>query len=1190
MALTSASAYSMMSHHEHITNVTDTYIGSDEQVPRETRVLHFTEGTPIIRTETITLPEGVERLFIEVLSNSSDNVDRSRRANVHPGEIKVSMNSEIVSIRNGGLPIPIELHPQHKVYAPQLIFGNLLTSSNYNKEVDRTGCGRNGYGAKLVNIFSQSFQVRVGDSERGLEYCQVWQDGMKTCHPPQVAHYRGDSYVEITWRLNFQRFGYTQYPQEAMNLFARHCAETALMMKVPVYFNGVLLDYQNPGNYVKSLFGTECNYKTITIYPVDAQLDQNGRPVDLGVMPESELSIVDTPDCGMFISSVNGMMTPMGGVHLEGAYSALSDAVLTKLAQALKLKDDSPKLTKRDVRAHLSIVLICNLRNPKFDAQTKMMLKSPTPKFEIPEAVVKKMLSWDFVDRLNRTMEMKSEGKLSKTDGRKSKHVNVRKAIDANQAGTKSSMQCSLFITEGDSAMGYATTLRSIMDDGRAYNNIGIFPMKGKPLNVMNAGALRIAQNTEIIGLKEMLGLREGVDYSNNLNFNTLRYGRLIIMADSDEDGKHIVGLVLNIFHCRYPSLLQRGYVYFMRTPILRLYRGKEVLKFYTKHQYKEWKKSVTDADKWEKRYFKGLGSSDEEEVRDDYKSLTVVLCNYDQYTPYHMELAFDNKKAPARKDWVAQYKEVPGMEGMQYQHITHFMNHEFITYAIANIARSIPRFIDGLKTSQRKAIWASILKFKRKPVKKTESFKVSRFSGYIADVTDYAHGETCMADTIVKMAQNYTGSNNIPYFTRDGQFGTRFHNGDDAGSSRYISCRPELLIPYIFRQEDDAILKFDKSEGMKVEPREMYPIVPLSLINGASGIGTAWSTYVCNHDPRVVVDHILKLLDNPEHQVPYLTPWYRGYTGSIELVVKNKKREEARHRPTLPGERYIPEDFEGDDIFYNEDDAVTVKITGRFHQVSNDITIVTEIPVGKSFESYKTWLEALLNDGEIEDFENLSTDSSALFIIKGFQSPTLESLRLVRRIGTSNMVFLDSMGTPSEYMNTPLILNQFVTQRLQKYQERKDSIITDIEGKIKKKEDRRAFIKYVLDGTISFKGVKLSELRSKVQSLGLPTELVTKVTVSKFTEEEIALLEANIEQLYKEKQSVIDTSIQSMWKKDLDEFMKQYDKIYGEDEANPDYIHVSKISRAMENINAGTLVHKKSQKRTKKKSNVIVS
>jgi DNA topoisomerase-2 len=554
------------------------------------------------------------------------------------------------------------------------------------------------------------------------------------------------------------------------------------------------------------------------------------------------------------------------------------------------------------------------------------------------------------------------------------------------------------------------------------------------------------------------------------------------------------------------------------------------------------------------------------------------------------MELAFDNKKAPARKNWIAQYKEVPGMEGMECQHITHFMNHEFITFAIANIARSIPRFIDGLKTSQRKAIWASILKFKRKPVRKADSFKVSRFSGYIADVTDYAHGETCMADTIVKMAQDYTGSNNIPYFTRDGQFGTRFHSGADAGSSRYITCRPELLIPYIFRAEDDPILKFDKSEGLKVEPKELYPIIPLSLINGASGIGTAWSTYVCNHDPRLIIDHILKLLDNPEHQVPYLTPWYRGYYGSIELVVKNKKREEATWRPTLPGEHHVPEDLEGDDIFYNENDAVSVKITGRFHQAADGVTIVTEIPVGKSFVSYKIWLESLLSEGEIEDFENLSTDDSALFIIKGFQSPTLESLRLVRRIGTSNMVFLDSMGTPSEYMHTPLILTEFVRQRLQKYQERKDSIIRDIDAKIKEKEDRRQFIKYVIDGEITFRGVKLSDLKTKVESLNLPTDLISKVTVSKFTEDEVQLLEGKIAELYRLRQEALDTSIQYMWKKDLAEFMREYDKIYPAEQLNPDYIHVSKIARAMENINAGSLVHRKTQKKTKKKSNVIVS
>jgi DNA topoisomerase-2 len=379
--------------------------------------------------------------------------------------------------------------------------------------------------------------------------------------------------------------------------------------------------------------------------------------------------------------------------------------------------------------------------------------------------------------------------------------------------------------------------------------------MKGKPLNVMNAGPIQISKNTEIIGLKTLLGLTEGLDYTIEKNFNTLRYGYFVIL---DDDGKHIIGLILNLFYCRYPSLLQRGYVLFMRTPILRANRrGLPSQKFYRDVDYQEWKNNTEDYSKWNIKYYKGLASSNKKDIEEDYLDPRTILCFYDDNAPSYMELAFDSKLTDIRKHWIASYNQ-SYFDMVDVLPISSFVNTELIEYAIANVARSIPRFLDGLKNSQRKALWTSFDKWPaRTAPKESQQMKVSQFASRVSDFTDYRHGETSMCDTICGMAQSYVGSNNIPYFLEDGQFGTRDKMGSDCGSSRYIYTRPSPILPYIFRKEDDLILTLLPGDkiGEVVEPLVLFPIIPMQLVNGALGIGTAWSTFIPNFNPLDVID-----------------------------------------------------------------------------------------------------------------------------------------------------------------------------------------------------------------------------------------------------------------------------------------------------------------------------------------------
>jgi DNA topoisomerase-2 len=611
-----ANDYQKMEQREHIYQVCDTYIGTDEKVLREEFLLDYTTGT--MKYTTITFPQGCERLFLEILSNAGDNVDRSRRMGIDPGQIEIMMDRHTVSVKNNGVPIPIDINEQTNLYAVDMIFGNLLTSSNYDKSVDRTGAGKNGYGAKLTNIFSKQFIVIVADAEKKLKYTQQWAENMTIRGEPIIEPYEPEpatpenqkSYVHVMYQMDFARFGYSEYPDEALFLFARHAADVSVNQKIPVIYNGTTFDVSDIRDYCKLYFSTAKNIIVHYEWPdgTETTTKRNGLIVakDPNVLPTVELCVIDTPDAGESISFVNGIMTKDGGVHVNSAMKSLSTGILdaingsrtsskkSKRGGKPEKKEDKPiKLTLNDVKPHISIVLVCRLLNPKFQSQTKTNLSSPTPSITVPEKTLSPMMKWDLIDRLYMALEAKQFKTLQKMDGKKRRNIKPLKGEDANYAGGPQSRQCTLFVVEGNSAMTYAIQVISLVPQGRNYN--GVLPLKGKPLNVMNADKIKVAQNEEFKELSKFLGLNTGLDYTIEENFNTLRYGFLVILADSDDDGKHIIGLILNFFYCYHPTLLKRGFTMYLRTPILRIWKGSERYKFYTIGEFDEWKRSRPD-------------------------------------------------------------------------------------------------------------------------------------------------------------------------------------------------------------------------------------------------------------------------------------------------------------------------------------------------------------------------------------------------------------------------------------------------------------------------------------------------------------------------------------------------------------------------------------------------------------------
>jgi DNA topoisomerase-2 len=251
---------------QHVYDIPDTYIGSIDPEERYDYLLEMTVDPDTNQVSSkklvykkISLSRGIERLFLEIISNAGDNADASRRFNINPGSIDVSMVDGWITVRNGGAAIPVEHHPKFPgKYAPDVIFGTLRSSTNYDTNVIRMGCGRNGFGAKLTNIFSKAFQVKIGDTKNKREYTGIWQNNMKDGpHTVVEEKYKGENYVQVSWLLDFKRFGLNEYPAEAIGLFARYVADFSFTCKIPVSFNGVSMNYSNIRDYASLLFDEE---------------------------------------------------------------------------------------------------------------------------------------------------------------------------------------------------------------------------------------------------------------------------------------------------------------------------------------------------------------------------------------------------------------------------------------------------------------------------------------------------------------------------------------------------------------------------------------------------------------------------------------------------------------------------------------------------------------------------------------------------------------------------------------------------------------------------------------------------------------------------------------------------------------------------------------------------------------------
>ena len=1109
--------YQKKTDKEHVLDNPDTYTGSMEFTDYDTYVYDDKEDK--INFKEINIIPGLYKLFDEGIVNCRDHHIRMLQAmdnckpNIMPlTYIDISISDDgTITMLNDGNGIDIEKHPEYNIWIPEMIFGHLRTSTNYDKSEKKIVGGKNGFGFKLVLIWSEYGEIETVDHIRGLKYHQIFKNNLNIIEKPSITKCKKKPYTKVIFKPDYKRLGIEKLSPDMINLFKRRVYDIAAVTdkKVKVKYNGELIPITNFQQYVDLYIGSKDDTKRIY------EASNERWEYAVCIAPKEEFTQV---------SFVNGIYTGKGGKHVD----YLLNQIVKKLTTYIK-KKKKIDVKSSTIKEQIMLFLRCDIENPAFDSQTKDYMNTPSSKFgtscDVSEKFIEKIAKMGIMDKACALTEVKESSELKKTDGSKTKSIRgIPKLIDANYAGTNKSDKCTIIFCEGDSAK--AGIVSGLSKEDR--NVLGVYPMKGKLFNVRGESPKRILENKEVTEIKQILGIESGKEYTQEIVNTKLRYGKILFMTDQDLDGSHIKGLGINLFDSEWKSLIDiPGFIGFMNTPILKAKKGASELKFYNDGEWNSWCSS-NSIKGWKIKYYKGLGTSTSKEFKEYFQHKKIVnFVNNDAECNNAIDMVFNKTRANDRKTWLENYDRELYLDTNNTE-VTYknFINREMIHFSKYDCDRSIPNLLDGLKTSQRKILYTA---FKRNL---TTEIKVAQFSGSVSEISCYHHGENSLNGAIVGMAQDFVGSNNINLLEPKGQFGTRLQGGSDSASERYIHTNLNKLTRNIFTDKDDGILEYIDDDGTLVEPRYYVPIIPMILVNGSKGIGTGFSTDIMCYNPLTIIDYLENSL-NDNIEKPDITPYYKNFKGSIIKLTESKW------------------------LF-----------KGCYERTGKKEIRVTELPIGLWTDDYKKYIEELIDGNKtttkgkkktviVKDYNDMSTDIVVDVTIIFSSENKLDELinkkiddnsnelekllRLYTTKTTTNMHLFDENEKLKKFKTPMEIIDHYIDIRLNTYVKRKKYLIKLLEHETKILINKVKFIKELLNNTLDLRNKKKIDICEMLKNKDYDIidddsefKYLIRLPMDSVSEENIEILEKNKDIKVKELNKLIKTKEKDIWLSEL--------------------------------------------------------
>lgn len=607
--------YRKLSEVEHVLKRPGRYLGTISTTPSYT--YGFDENKNVKWKEYSYSPAFL-KLFDEIISNSADFSKREEGKHLNKIEVQIDKaTGEISVFDNGG--IPVVKHTEYNQYVPDMIFGELRSGSNFDDEEESTGTGQNGEGSTLTNIFSSKFTVDTADGKN--RFLCTYYNNMSSKDTPNITKCK-KSYTKISYIPDYEKLGMTMDDDHYDMLLRRTIEIAATNPHISVKFNNIDVSFKSFHDFAK-------------IVSPEPVLFGNDR---------LQVALANSTDGFTQISFVNSTNVFRGGTHIDYAtniiISAIRDHIKKKTKQEVK---------PSDIKRHMFLVINATINNPRYSSQTKERLETPAKLFgcdlEIDSKTLAKIIKSKMVQQIIEWAERKQAAEEAAAVNKKNKDLDkssLRHITKYEPATSKRRDTCILFVAEGDSA-GKA------LQSARNPSIHGIYPLKGKPLNVRDMKVKQLIENEGLSNLMQILGLQFGKEHF----VYELRYSKLVISTDQDLDGFHLCGLLINMFSELWPSLIKRGFLVKLQTPIVRVTQGKSELEFFSLEEFKEWEAKQTKS--YRTTYLKGLGSNDTKYFKKymfDEKYF-VPITYKDVEDANALEIAFSKSKADERKKFI---------------------------------------------------------------------------------------------------------------------------------------------------------------------------------------------------------------------------------------------------------------------------------------------------------------------------------------------------------------------------------------------------------------------------------------------------------------------------------------------------------------------------------------------------------
>lgn len=1139
--------YKKLTKLEHCLKRPDMYIGDIKK--RDVELWVYDQKEDCMKMETIKVSLGAMKVVDEVLINARDIAIK------YPGEVtridvKYDTESGEIEVKDDGPGIPVEKHKKWDQYIMEGIFGDFQAGSNFGDGKKIWG-GKNGIGSKATNAYSTMFYAETRDKVRQKKHTQSWTNNMSEVSKPKITNWKGKSGVTVRFILDWKRFNMTEMDPDFVRMLEKRVYDLSACTdeSVKIYLNGKMIAQKSFDKYISLYVGgvRSGGKRVVKTFPNEItkeKLKENDlfknittQEFEMIQKLKWDVAVARSDEGYQHVSFVNGITTWKGGKHID----YISKQIVTKVGKKLrdilkKKKKDKINIKPEYIREHIFLFVNSTIVDPGFGSQTKEECTTDPTDFgfectlddDFIDDVIKKC---SLEEAVLRYAEYKSID-LTKTDGKQViKLTGIPNFEDAHNAGEKNKSQnCTLLITEGLSAKTFAVSGFGVV--GR--DDWGVWPIKGKIINPRDMKKSKLMTNAQYIQIKKILGLQENKKYTTAEDISTLRYGCIMFLTDQDPDGSHIKGLLINIFATCWPELLEvPGFFKCFKTPLVKLTRGNQSKLFFSLQDFDAWRQE-SGTSGWTAKYLKGLGSNDPREAllyfseRDKY--ITEYYTDNLEKTLTLFNQAFGKNEADTRKDWLGeQYDERDVLDwGAPRVSFDDFIQKELVHFFKYATSRAVPNICDGLKTGQRKVLFTC----RKKNI--TKDTKVFELAGAVAKTSAYHHGDSSLNGTIIGMAQDYSGSNNLNLLVPCGEFGSRTLKGNDASAPRYIHTKIDEIVNRIFPKADDPLLKYrDDDDGNPVEPVCFVPIIPMVLINGSEGTGVGFSSTVPLYNPKEIIDNLkLKLEGKPINE---LKPWYRDFTGYIEKIDKDK---------------YLSH--------------------GHYVQLDSTKIRVLELPIGnskdtKSFKAYFDFLEeSIIKSNEkdpkmkrkmfIKDFKNDYTRDKCDFTIKFPSADALsklladkdkfeKKLNLQVTINTSNMYLFDEEDKIEKYKTIEEIFEKFYKVRLDLYNKRREYYLDKMLHEISKFKEKIRFLELIMDGKLTVYRVHRNELVSTLQKLNFKVfdddmqyGYLLQQTINKFTNDELDKIRKELAEKEKEYQELYQKTPTDIWSSELNE------------------------------------------------------